>query len=464
MTRHAPDELYHILEAFKTALKSIDVRTVAVCPPSEEHWQNLVTSISLSDKTLAEVRAEHEKLPNIRNPNNQFAIFMNAYAFNYLIFDEISNGKIRFPTPYGTNRVKTRAFDPLNLKVTSTQEWLEGSTFHVLKAVDQGDLEVRKNFWDVVYRQNSFAKTFGFPNVQKLIQHYLKIKNYDHNARKDLEITILPLAKIDNIQFSNKQVNIKLQNPHQLNNLQLNLHLEHDLRSVWLNPRKIDGKDILVRFEITESSPLDTLIVELIHHDSGLTLDRTSKKVPLENVVEPFVKTLDTFCSLNKLKKMLFEPEKYGKKSDKIFENAVTWLLSLAGFEAIHLGVLITKLNGKQESFDVLSAESGVPIAWADIIAYEENERILIIDCTIGPVTEVKVQRLAETKKYFREKLKGFEKLLIVPILFTTKDYRRSSPSPDVMIADQTIIKKIFEALAQGKREDARSILYYSGL
>ena len=204
--------------------------------------------------------------------------------------------------------------------------------------------------------------------------------------------------------------------------------------------------------------------VKLIHRDSGLTLDRTSRTVPLENVADPFVKTLDAFCSLDKLKMMLFEPEHYGRNPAKIFENAVTWLLSLAGFETVHLGVQIKKLNNKEESFDMLFAESNYHIGSADILAYEENRRVLLIDCDIDTVDSKKVKKLAELKNHFREKLKGYERLPIVPILFTPKDVREISPSLDVMIADQSVIKRIFEAVAQGNREHARSLLYYSGL
>jgi hypothetical protein len=37
-------------------------------------------------------------------------------------------------------------------------------------------------------------------------------------------------------------------------------------------------------------------------------------------------------------------------------------------------------------SFDVLRNESGIPVGCADIIAYEDNERILIVDCDIGGI------------------------------------------------------------------------------
>ena len=134
------------------------------------------------------------------------------------------------------------------------------------------------------------------------------------------------------------------------------------------------------------------------------------------------------------------------------------------GFETVYLGGQITKLNQKKESFDKLFAESGYHIGSADIIAYQENKRILLIDCDINTVDPKKVQKLAELKKHFRETLKGFEKLPIIPILFTPKDVRETSPSLEVMIADQTIIKGIFEAVVKGNREQASSLMQYSGL
>jgi len=257
---NSPDELYHVLEAFKPALKSIDVRTVAVCPPSEEHWQNLVTAIFLSDKTVEEIKAEQEKIPQVRN--NHFAIFFDAIPFNYLIFDKISNGEIRFPlSSFGTHRIKSREFDPLALKVTSTQEWVNGSLCHSLKAVDQGVLEDRKNLWDIIYQQNTWVKRFGFSSTQQLIAHYLKINNYDHGIRKDFEIVIPQLAKIENVQFSDKQITVNIQKPKQLNGLQLNLQLQRESQIIMREVREIKGTQNFEDFEISELLPFDLLNV-----------------------------------------------------------------------------------------------------------------------------------------------------------------------------------------------------------
>ena len=57
-----PDELYSVLEALKPALKSMDVRTFAVAAP-EEDWQNLITSVYMTEISVDEVKNQQEKPP-----------------------------------------------------------------------------------------------------------------------------------------------------------------------------------------------------------------------------------------------------------------------------------------------------------------------------------------------------------------------------------------------------------------
>jgi hypothetical protein len=460
LTNYAPDDLLPVLESIKIALKSIDVRTVAVLPPSEEDWQNLITSIIVSDKTVEKVKAEHKQLPNIRN--NEFVFFYQALPFDYEIFGKISDGEFRVLTPYGYNKIKTRAFDPLGMQVNSSQEWIDGVLGYLLRAGDLGDEEPRKKLWEIVRNQEHLAKRHSFSSIQKMMSYILKIE-YGYGIRKDFEVLIPPLVKIENVQFSKNKINVTIQRPSELEHLQLNVVLKRNFNPLLRNNYIITGTNNSIELEIIGMLPFDVIYMELIQIDSGLTLDRMDKKVPLTNLAEPFAKTLDAFCALDKLKKMLFEPEKYGKDPAIIFENAVTWLLSLAGFETIHLGIRIKRLNNKQESFDTLQ-HNGYNIGSADIIAYEENERLLLIDCDINSVDPKKVEKLAELKKHFRDTLQGYEKFPIVPILFTPRDFRGTPPSIDVMIADRAVITNIFEDMANGNRERARSNLHYSGL
>jgi hypothetical protein len=270
-------------------------------------------------------------------------------------------------------------------------------------------------------------------------------------------------ARIENLQFGDKKVEVILKKTPKLEaTLHMNLALNRENREVWRGYREV----VLERggstttpevFDIQELESFDLLSVELLHKDSSLTLGRDRKEAPLLRPTEPFLKTLDSFCSLSEFEKMLFQPGHGGKRPQDVFEDAVAWLLSLAGFDVIRL-----KLG--RNKFDELRVGEEYQEGSADIIAYEESKRILLVQCTSGPVDPVEVQRLADTKKYFRRKLIGYEKLPIVPILFSPRDFRKTSPSIDVMIADHSVIKRLFRAVVRGDHEKARSILNYSGM
>jgi len=123
LTTSAPNELYLVLKAFKSALVSIDLRCIAVSPPSEECWQNLVTSIFLSDKTVDEVKNEQKSIPKIRN--NFFAIFYDAVPFDYSVLTKITEGQLRIPVvPFGQNKIQFRKSDLFISKIISSQEWM----------------------------------------------------------------------------------------------------------------------------------------------------------------------------------------------------------------------------------------------------------------------------------------------------------------------------------------------------
>lgn len=442
-------------------MKSIDVRTVAVCFSPEMGWENLVTSIIISDKTVEEIKTMHKQLPTIRN--NYIVMLYEAQPFNFQIFEDMAKGELKFLTVYGYNKVQTRTSEFGNLKVESKKDQTKRTPQIFLKTHDQGDLKKRKKLWDTVYGQQNLPNQFGFSRFQEMVKHCLKLEEYDHNVQKDLEITIIPPAKLETVQISGKKVSVKIHNSHKIKNLQLNFDLRNHQEDVWITPAKIDEDTNSIELEINEMLPLDILNVKLIHNKTGLRLDETDVNVPLEHVVEPFLKTFDAFCSLDDFQKMLFEPQKYGKNPTKIFENAVTWLLSFAGYESLNIGVVIKNLDNRGEKrFDKIDT-NGYHVGSADIIAYEENDRLLLIDCDINTVDPKKVEKLAELGKYIKEKI-TCQKLKIVPLLFTPTNFTRISPSTDVMIVDKAIIKRILEAVVKGNRKHARSCLRYVGV
>lgn len=462
MTHKIPNEVYSVLEAFKPAVKSIDVRTVVVAPPSGEEWQNLVTSVFITENAVDVVKNQHSKIPRLRN--NNFALLLDAYPFDYTFFGNILEGEVRFPLSFGIEKVRFRKFDPLKLKFCSKQARIKGSYKWILSATDDGLQGERMELWSVADANEIAVKREGFPDIGHFIQNRLQIE-YHKGSQKDFELSVPPLASIEKACFVKSEFEVEVKKVPNLTNLQLNLTLKRDYDTVWMDTRKVgenksESTDVFVLtkevFQLDNLLPYDLMTVELIHNESALVMDATMKYAPLENVVEPFLKTLNAFCPSSEFSSMLLEPEEYGKEPQRVFENAVTWLLSLAGYNTIYLGFKIQRDNGEKR-FDVLRAKSGYEIGSADIIGYEENSRLLLVDCDIGPIDERKIQRLKETGKYLSGSFKEYPQLKIIPVLATPKKYE-GAPRQGVRIVDRNALEKIIKELAKGNRDVARNI------
>jgi hypothetical protein len=87
------DDVYSVLQAFKPFLKSIDMRTIAVRNQSGEDWENFITSMAISEKSVDEVKKEQSKLPKIRT--DKIALFHFPLPFDYSVFEGFAKGEIR---------------------------------------------------------------------------------------------------------------------------------------------------------------------------------------------------------------------------------------------------------------------------------------------------------------------------------------------------------------------------------
>lgn len=208
----------------------------------------------------------------------------------------------------------------------------------------------------------------------------------------------------------------------------------------------------------------DQIDVDLILRDSFLRIDKKWIFAPLENVVEPFLKTLLGFIPLEKLKKMILNPEEYGKDPSKIFEKAITWLVSLSGYSSIPLWFEVNrktidreKITFNKETFEILRTETGSEFGSVDIIAYEENKRILLIDCTIRSPNEAKIRKLVDTARQLSNLRKECTQLEIIPVLVTPQKYD-DKPKKGFSIVDQKKLKRILEEVFKGNRDRARDI------
>src|SRR5271169_6902005 len=118
MSTVIPNNVLSVIESFSPVLKSLDIRTVAIkLTPSQKTWVNLITSFVVSNRSVDEVKVEHNKLPKIEN--DQFAIFLKA-SVDGRILDGLSEGYITFPADVPVT-VLTRKMELYTLKVYSRQ-------------------------------------------------------------------------------------------------------------------------------------------------------------------------------------------------------------------------------------------------------------------------------------------------------------------------------------------------------
>ena len=471
MSSSDPTELFFVMKSLESALKSIDVRTFAVTPNPHNPWQNLVTSVYLSEKTVEEVKKQHTSIPLLRQ-NNKIRLYLRVDPFNDQFVRELLDGQVKFLTESGREIVYFRKLDPTRLKMRSTKEKIVSSYMWILEATSNGTQRERGELWSTASEKEIEAKLSGFQNISKLIENRLRIQ-YSNGSQKDFDFIVPSLASIDNTRFSKTRFEVDIKKVEGLTNLQLNLSHTRDNDVISIEPRKVkenpsqnNGLTTTETFELRNALPYDQITVNLILEDSALQLDYNWSFVPLENVVEPFLKTLDGFCSLEKLESMILEPENYGKPSDKIFEMAITWLVSLSGYSSIPLWYKIKRKakTGKfvNETFETFRTETGCEIGSIDIIAYEKSKRLLLIDCSIGSPDPNKISKMVDLGRYLSTLRKEYGKLKIIPVLVTPKIYH-DQPQRGLCIVDQKLLKQIFEEISKGNTDRARDIFCWHG-
>jgi hypothetical protein len=291
---------------------------------------------------------------------------------------------------------------------------------------------------------------------------------------RDFDLAVSSGIEIESAEFAGSSFKVKVKKVSGVKSLHLNFAQgrPNHYDPIWRGDALVEeGKPSndnpnLIEIDVTPPSvqPFDQMSVELINRNVPLNISTALAWAPLENVAEPFLNTFNAFCDFEDFKKMLFDPVNYGKQPQKIFENAVTWLLSLAGFHTINLNIEISRLKSKKcKKFDSLVAEeSGVPIGSADIIAYEDNKRLLLIDCDIGGVDDNKIDKLLEARKHF-EALSKFGKLSFVSVLCTPRECSTMTNN-GVVIVDKYILESIFENIAKGNRQAARDNIFNMGI
>jgi len=352
-------------------------------------------------------------------------------------------------------------------KQMATESWR-----WVLSAASENNTPDRVQLWEIVRSQSREAKAHGFSSMEDLLKETLRIDDVSHNI--DFRLSILGLPKIKKVNFGASAFEAEIETPKGLKDLQLNVNIQRTTNggrtsTVLKKPftladckEELTGELYLLKKTIQPPDifHFDSVEIELIHRNSFLTLDRHWSKVPLTNVIEPFYNMLTAFCPLDKFRNMLLKPEDFENAPEKMFENAVAWLLSLAGYHTISLAA---NSKATKTSFDELRKHDKYHVGSADIIAYEDNQRLLLIDCDISGLDDNKIRKLTELAEYF-EDLSQYEEFEFIPVLFTPKYIDEDAKKKGLAIVDGNMIESILEDLAKGDMEQARTRIRYSEL
>ena len=454
-----------VVQAFSLSFKTVDLRIVAVKP--EDQWTNVITSIFLSTKSREEINSEQEEARDKLPRTDKFRIFLDSCDIKQLrvLFEAFNKEEIKV----SNTLINFRELDLFSFRVDRyLPDYLkEMEEWRLVGSQGMGQEEDRRNLWPIVESQNGTAKLLGFKDIYELISETLKIRDFSRDRRRDLIIGIPLPARIVDASLVGSSAKIKTKKVFGLEDLQLNLSIIRVnprisyYESVWRKTERVEKcKRAPARnfcyatnsIELTNLRPHDRIEVELIHRQvPTLGIDATYLEVPLENAVEPFAKTLFSFCSFDLFKKRLLEPEQF-RKASKEFENAVAWLLSIIGFSVAPLG-RFEKLRIPETKFEVGSI---------DMIAHRENECVLLVDCDTKIPDEKKIRSMMALKDHFKFIPDKHRRPYIISAIFSPKDCTGISVDRNVVkIVDRYQIEQIFEEAMKGNLEKARSPLVY---
>lgn len=471
-----------VVKAFYSSFKSIDLKTVAVRP--ENQWVNLITSIFLSSKAVKEINAEQEKLTeSLPAGTDKFDIFLACYPFKRLsyLFDQIRKGKIpftRLPIEFGDiTAIECREINPYELRVERyLPSYLkENEEWRLIGAEAKGQVEDRRNLWSIAKNQDRAIRLLNFKDIYELIEEALGIRDFARGNDRDFIIGIPMPARIASASLSDSAVKVKTKKVFNLKNLQLNLTVQRVETRGYMFETVLRGTKPVSRaraelkrlpahefcyitdsIQVTNLMPHDLIDVKLIHKRiPTLNLDERRLTAPLKNAVEPFAKTLTSFCSLEDFKKQLLNPEKIVKgrmKINTIFENAVAWLLSLVGFSVAQL-----------KDFETLRVpETKYERGSIDMIAYRENECLLLVDCDTSIPEDKKIRSMIALKNYFKFIQDEHGIPHIASLIFSPRECGEITVDRQaIKIVDRDQIIRIFEDAMKGNQEQTRLSLAY---
>ena len=429
--------LIRILEQFKETYRSIDVRSAIL--KRDDRWVNLLTLFHFSDEPISELDAKYETIEEKygKIDTDDVKILLKSFDIDQwnIIYDGISKNKLAI------DNIEIYFEKSINLEQVYCQfkdfssYWSISENFNFFEGVET---YVNEEFSKSIEQFNSNVRPFGFNSIYTAVKVNLDLERYESGSQVYF-ITILPIyAKIADLTIDREYLNGSIKSHFIFNDLQLNINIYEYRYGNWNTLKKIYlikiNKKLSIanppgyftfkinQFHLPELDLKDKIVLSLLSLSFPEEfLDKKELDVEYERnkkslIENPLLQTFSRFCSLEQLEDALLYPIQY-KKPQYRFERAVSWLLSLYGFQVIKL-----------DEFEFLKDETtGIPSGSIDIIAqkisYNKKPEILLllIGCTIEIPRDEDLERIKNLKENLLNKLFKNREINIIPTIFTAK-------------------------------------------
>lgn len=455
-----------VYDAFKDYFISFDLRILAFKLPigRDYQWTNLVSSMYFSEEPVKNVKKLQKSLyiPKTKN------IHLFCFADKTSTFGSRSSGlnrggvfRIHDTITRKEEAITMGIFNPQFLHITEHPPYLSHfSEGKLLGAASDHQLLHRHEGWECSNEIEDLIISRGFDNINQWINDILKIEGYGKGNKNSFFIGLPIKGKIIDLKIKENEVTFNIKAPKKLSKLQINVYNKKVERNFYktserrfklLTPQNDKNDSVLYIDKVTFNKILPNNLIEaqlISVNFPRIKIDYKRSWPPLENTLEPLLNAFRKFYNLDEFENQLLNPEETApiKKSVRhdpswLFEEAVSWLLSIGGLSVVRLG-----------EKEIIHLEYGRNLS-ADILAYKENDYLFVVDCDINHVDQKKIQNLLRIGEICKDVQNEIGKPRIIPVIFIPKKTQIPKIPTGFRVIDGPKIERLLKYAINGDTE-----------
>lgn len=392
----------------------------------------------------------------------------------------IASGTIQLQDDLAVSMQLATSLESLNCNLTKYSSYfIEREWPQYNGAINRRDAGPNQETMD----QASFdVRKLGYRDIYQAISNCLQVYfDQSMNAGYDIFVCLPVYAKINSIAFDGSTLTSALSFHDRLDGARLIVQLlpgegwgarsgppketvELTLKSSEAEKLGDSINRVTFSSKLQQASINDFIDFRLLF--GGLVLDEESQqqvsrlllKHPnkLFGVEFPLMWVLDRFCSVDSLSKQLLSPEKV-KRSGKVFERAVSWLLASSGVFCVLKLDEFEKLTIKDTKFTK---------GTVDLLAFAPAYSVIyVISCTVTLPQDKDIAGIMECADYLTKEIFGNRPIKLQPALVTSKTdtsrVREECIKRSVQLVDGNDMKSLIQKL---RLDDTKGFRGFWGL